>query len=118
MHFDYTLYGWLGLLLIHGSRLPQIFFMLKSKRASGLSLSGTAAVQLGLACYLVYALYQHDPVFITSNAVGMVLQGFVLYLNWLWRERGTAIVSGDFYWRSGKLHRVVDVPRLNNSEAK
>lgn len=83
---DYHLFGWLGLLLIHGSRLPQIYFMLKQKQASGLSLSGTAAVQAGLASYLVYALGQGDTVFIVSNLIGLVFQGVVLVLNYAWRE--------------------------------
>lgn len=103
---DYHLFGWLGLLLIHGSRLPQIFFMLKQKRASGLSLSGTAAVQAGLLAYLVYAVSQGDLVFIVSNAVGLVFQGVVLVLNFMWREPKTTIYDGDFYWRGGQLHRV------------
>lgn len=86
LHPDYTWLGWLGLLSINVSRIPQITFMLKSKQASGLSLSGTAAVQAGLASYLAYAIYQHDPVFIASNFIGLVTQGVVLALNWQWRE--------------------------------
>jgi len=104
---DYELFGWLGLLLIHGSRIPQLIHMLASKRATGLSLSGTAAIEAGLASYLVYAIVRHDRVFIASNLIGFALQGFVLYLNWLWRERKQPIATsdGDFYWREGKLHR-------------
>ena len=84
---DYTWFGWLGLILIHGSRIPQIFFMLKSKRASGLSLSGTAAVQAGLLAYLLYAVAQGDLVFIVSNSIGLAFQGVILVLNYVWREQ-------------------------------
>lgn len=94
----YELFGWLGLLLIHGSRVPQLIHMRVSKQAGGLSLSGTAAVQVGLASYLLYALSQGDRVFIASNAVGLVLQGVVLYYNWLWRLR-PADKSGGFFDR-------------------
>ncbi len=84
---NYELYGWFGLLCIHGSRIPQLLHMRASKQASGLSLSGTAAVQLGLASYLLYAFAQGDRVFIASNLIGLVMQGVVLYYNWLWRTR-------------------------------
>lgn len=83
---DYELWGWLGLLLIHGSRIPQIIHMLRRRQAGGLSLSGTLAIQLGLLSYLVYAVLQHDRVFIVSNIIGLALQGWVLVLNYIWRS--------------------------------
>src|SRR3990172_4873631 len=83
----YELTGWLGLLLIHGSRVPQLILMLASKQARGLSLSSNVAVFLGLASYLVYSIAVHDRVFIASNVIGMAGQGWVCWLNWKWRER-------------------------------
>ncbi len=87
----YELFGWLGLILIQGSRIPQLIHMLASKQARGLSLSSNIAVQVGLASYLVYAVIVQDRVFIASNLAGLLGQSWVVYLNWKWREKPAII---------------------------
>lgn len=82
----YALYGWLGLLLINAARVPQLTLLLKSKQASGLSLSSNLALAAGLASYLVYSVVVRDTVFITSNVIGLAGQAWVCQLNWKWRS--------------------------------
>ena len=83
---DYELFGWLGLLFIQGSRVPQLIHTLASKRATGLSLSSNVFVAVGLASYLVYSIVVMDRVFIASNIAGLAGQVPLTYYNWKWRE--------------------------------
>lgn len=100
------MFGWFGLLLLNGSRIPQIYTLLASKRATGLSLSGTLALEIGLACYLVYSIAIFDRVYIAANIVGMTMQGIVLYYNWKHREKPeqTTAQYWETKWRKGTTH--------------
>lgn len=86
---NHELFGWIGLVLLQGSRLPQIVLTLKSKHVVGMSFAANMAVELGFVFYITYAIIVHDRVFVVSNSIGLVLNGLVCYYNWIWRTRPT-----------------------------
>ncbi len=84
---DWVIVGWLGLVLIHGSRIPQLRHQWKVQTATGMSWWANLSVWLGLAAYLAYSIHIQDAVYMVSNSLGLVLQGAITYLNFIWRGR-------------------------------
>ena len=68
----YQIFGWLGLILIQGSTIPQIYKTIKTKDVKGVSLALWIIVFLGLFCYLVYSLIIEDMIYMVSNVLGLI----------------------------------------------
>ena len=79
------LIGTAAIFLVQGSLLPKMVSLWKSRKAGGVLLkieSRMFWVMLfsGLVLFLAYAIHIKDPVYIASNAVGVVNSGFVLWM--------------------------------------
>ena len=80
------LFGIIGMTLIQGSYLPQLWKTYKTKDVTGLSGKFMLMVFLGCAAYLVYAISIQDPVYIISNAISMILTACLLFMIWRYRR--------------------------------
>jgi len=78
-----NLLEWAGIVggaLIAGSYLPQIYKLLKTKTARGISTIFVSALLIGSLLLLIYSLYRGDTIFIAINAAASILAGVVLAL--------------------------------------
>ena len=83
------IFGWIGLLLLHGSNLPQIYKTIKTKEVKGISMSLWIIVFLGLTSYLIYSILRGDVVYIVSNILGLTGTGFQIILILKYKKNGT-----------------------------
>ena len=75
-----TLIGWLGVVFITCCSIPQLIKIKRTKKSRDVSVVTYILLVLGIACYLVYAIYIKDVVFITSNTIGLISNGTILAL--------------------------------------
>ena len=76
--------GFLAMLFVQGCHIPQLLEMWKLYRA-GIPISGVSpwmylSLGIGLFLYLIYSIWQVDPVYIVSNVVGLIQVGFALWI--------------------------------------
>jgi len=74
--------GFFAMLFVQGCHVPQLYELWRLYRA-GIPISGVSPtfywmLGTGLLGYLVYSVLIHDPVYIVSNAVGLVQVGAAL----------------------------------------
>lgn len=74
------LLGWLGFALVQVFYVPQVIKIVRTRDVSGLSLSAWVILWLGLFFYLIYSVFQRDPVFIAGNAIGVVQSSLMIGL--------------------------------------
>ena len=72
--------GFVGAVLTTLCWLPQAIKSLRERNTGGISLSGTAAFTLGIACWLVYGMARADAPLILSSAVTLALVALILAL--------------------------------------
>jgi len=77
-------FGFTGIFLIQGSFIPQIvklYQCYKYKRLPiGVSEPSYWVLIIGMSCYLIYSIGIKDPVYITSNTIGLVMMVTALTL--------------------------------------
>lgn len=72
--------GWAGVVLLQGATLPSMIGRLSGSDADLPPVSMVLMVWAGLLLYLIRAVRQKDVVYITSNAIGFLLNSVLLYL--------------------------------------
>lgn len=72
--------GWIGVALLQGATLPSMIGRLSGSNADLPPVSMVLMVWAGLLFYLIRAVRQKDVVYITSNAIGFLLNSVLLYL--------------------------------------
>lgn len=72
--------GFLGAALTTLCWLPQALKSLRERNTRGISLSGTAAFALGIACWLVYGMARADAPLIVSSVMTLALVALILAL--------------------------------------
>ncbi len=77
----FELSGVIGGIIIAGSYIPQIYKLLKTKTARGISTIFVTALLVGSLLLLIYSLYAGDALFIALNASASILAGTVLALS-------------------------------------
>ena len=77
--------GFMGLLMSL-AYFPQAATLLKTKDASNVSVLTYAIFSFGTAMWLIYGLVRHDPVIISSFAVGVIGSWSVLFLTLKYRR--------------------------------
>lgn len=75
--------GWAAFALTQIFYIPQTIRILRSHDVSGLALPSWFILAIGLLCYLIYSISQHNIVFIAGNAAGTV-QSLVMIALILW----------------------------------
>jgi len=72
---NFYLLGFLGIILMNASALPQIYKIWKTRKVKDLTLYREVLLLIGCSCYLAYGIWRKDPVIIASNiwAIGMFL---------------------------------------------
>ena len=66
-----NIYGWIGMILVQGSSMPQIIKAMITKDVSGVSWLFWIALCIGLSCYLIYAFKIRTTVYKVSNLIGI-----------------------------------------------
>ena len=79
--------GYIGMVFVQGSTILQIVKFFKTKKTSGVSIGFWWAIFIGLLCYLVYAISIRNAVYITSNAIGIILTTLSLWLYYYYRRK-------------------------------
>lgn len=77
--------GFTALILVQASLLPKVIQLFKDWRRGGGLLQTEPILMywmltIGLALYLWYSIAIYDPVYITSNIVGVTKSSFILYM--------------------------------------
>lgn len=72
--------GWLGVAFGISVSIPQLVKSVRARSTRGLSKHTYQLLFGAIACYLVRAIAVKEPVFIVSNAFGLVITAAVLYL--------------------------------------
>lgn len=80
----FTLIGFLGMIFLGAWPWLQIWCRLRGK-TQALGLLPCSSVVVGLFLYGIYSIYIRDPVYMTSNAQGLVSAGTLWFL--VWRDR-------------------------------
>ncbi len=80
--------GWIGVVLGILVSIPQLIKSIKEKSTKGVSLHAYQLLFLTVLCYLIRAIAIHEPIFIVSNAVNLVITAVVLYLFKKYPDRG------------------------------
>jgi len=86
MEFKHLL-GFVAMLLVQGSTLFQVFKFIKTKRIEGVSIGFWITVDMGLVCYFFYAIIIKDPIYIISNAIGIILTTWSILLYYHYRRK-------------------------------
>lgn len=81
------LFGVIGMIFVQGSTILQIVKFFKSKQTHGVSIGFWWVIVAGLLCYEVYAIHIKDLIYITSNAVGIILSGISISLYYYYRRK-------------------------------
>lgn len=66
--------------------LPQIYTILKSGNAKGLSLVSQGVGLFGFALWTTYGALSHDYIIIVSSSVGAALQVILMILTWKYKK--------------------------------
>ena len=74
------LIGWAGVAFGLLVAPPQLYKILRTKQTNGISLVTYTFLCLALVCYLVHAVFIKDAVFITAQAVNIVVNFTILVL--------------------------------------
>ena len=82
----FSVIGCIAAVLVQGSTLFQIVKFIKSKRTEGVSIGFWWVIWTGLICYLFYAIHIKDPLYITSNAIGIILSTVSISLYYWYRR--------------------------------
>lgn len=72
--------GFAGAALTTLCWLPQAIKSMRERNTQAISLSGTAAFALGVACWLVYGMDKADAPLVASSAVTLALVAVILVL--------------------------------------
>ena len=72
--------GWVGVLLGTFISFPQLVKTIKEKTTKGLSKRTFHLLFVTLLCYLIRSIVINEPIFIVSNAIGLLITAFELYL--------------------------------------
>ena len=79
--------GWAGFALIQIFYIPQIIKIIRSQDVSGLALPSWFILAIGLLCYVLYSISQHNIIFIAGNAAGTVQSLLMIALILWYRKR-------------------------------
>jgi uncharacterized protein with PQ loop repeat len=80
------LFGIVGMILVQGSTVFQIIKFLKSKKTDGVSVIFWWMILVGLLCYLIYALWIVNFIYIISNSIGVTLTMISLFLYYYYKK--------------------------------
>ena len=72
--------GWVGVACGLLVAPPQLYKIWKTGRTKDISLMTYTFLCLALACYLTYAIYIRDAVFITAQSVNLTANSLILFL--------------------------------------
>ncbi len=103
-----NLFEWSGIVggvIIAGSYLPQIYKLLKTKTARGISTIFVTALLVGSLLLLIYSLYVGDTLFIALNGCASVFAGTVLALAVYYKyheNEGSGKVLRQFFPKKGE----------------
>ncbi len=78
------MFGYAGIILVNVAYLPQIVKTVRLRRANQISPLFYTSIVAGICCYLVYAIWREDPVFMISNTIGLVQPILMVYLALKW----------------------------------
>jgi uncharacterized protein with PQ loop repeat len=70
--------GWLGVALGLCVAPPQLYKIIKTGKTEAISLPTYTFLCMALACYLIYAIYIQDPVFITAQSINLGINTMIL----------------------------------------
>lgn len=73
-----NLIGWLGVVLGMLVPIPQIIKLFRTGKVRDISLGTYVLLILAMGCYLLHALAIRDVVFITAQAINIMLNSIVL----------------------------------------
>jgi uncharacterized protein with PQ loop repeat len=77
--------GYMGILFGLGVAPAQLVKIIKTGKSADISLVTYVFLCLALFCYLLHAIYIKSPVFITAQAINLVVNGIILI--YLFRHR-------------------------------
>lgn len=72
--------GWIGVVLGIFVSVPQLIKSIKEKSTKGVSKHAYQLLFVTISCYLIRAIAIKEPIFIVSNAAGLVGIACMLYL--------------------------------------
>lgn len=72
--------GWIGVILGTFISFPQLVKTIKEKTTKGLSKRTFQLLFITILCYLVRSIVIKEPIFIVSNAIGLLVTAVELYL--------------------------------------
>lgn len=75
-----TLIGFLGMLTMNISAIPQLLKIIKTHKVRDLNIKRELLLLIGCSMYLAYGIYRKDPVIITSNLWGASMFISLIYL--------------------------------------
>jgi uncharacterized protein with PQ loop repeat len=105
MHFT-TICGLVAMVLVQGSTLFQIVKFYRSKRTEGVSVGFWWTILIGLILYLVYAISIEDPLYITSNTIGVMLTGTSIGMYYYYLANETMPDIDDVMWQDELLDEI------------
>ena len=74
------MWGWIGMVLIHGATAPTSISVIMGWSTNLPPLNFILIVWLGLFLFLIRAIYAKDALYIVSNAIGFSLNSLLLSL--------------------------------------
>jgi MtN3 and saliva related transmembrane protein len=77
--------GFIGVLFLELSMLPQLVKTYKTKKASDISIVYLIVLSLGLFLLLVYSIIIQDIVFICGNSLSLLLTALEGIGAWKWK---------------------------------
>lgn len=72
--------GWIGVVLGIFVSVPQLIKSIREKSTKGVSKQVYQLLFLTMLCYLIRAIAIHEPIFIVSNSINLIITGILLYL--------------------------------------
>ena len=85
----FTLFGFLAMILMNGSALPQLYKSWKTKKVKDLTIFRETMLLAGCSFYLIYGIYRKDPVIICSNIWAMTMFILLIYLQLKYKNENT-----------------------------
>ena len=83
--------GWIGVTVSYVVSFPQILLLLRTKNSDGVSALTYGLLFLTDVCYLIRAIYIHEPVFIAGKLWASTLVGIQLCLILHYRARSARL---------------------------
>ena len=71
--------GWIGVGLGLCVAPPQLWKIIKTGKTADISVHTYTFLVLCMLCYLIYAIWIKDPVFITAQAINLTVNGIILW---------------------------------------